>query len=552
MKKNIIHLVFVLLTYCSDGQVTFNRVHPASWQEPPYNYAANAFISNIFEIDRNNDFYDGYLCFGMGVLCNPSVCEEYTKIFSIKTNIVGELIWSSTYNNDSLDFSQNLCIAQPNAMSINHNNLHIGVLTEYNVSDDSFAENRDHIVEYDWAGNELQRLLLDSTFDRYFPYGIIENFADSTYLVFGGFIDSLDQIQNQRPDGYLMKTDTLGNILWQQNYDETFSIYEVLPDTNGYWLIGEEWLGDCGGPAEINFNCIVIHTDLNGNEQDRIEIDGNCGWETARILPYDDHYVLAGMITYPEYDDECDIHGGSYYSTEILFNPSNNQIQYIGEWHEFSDYCGGQHFTDMISCIEGGYAILGDIPTAPSPYIKGRILRLDENLDSLWDRLYLYYDQGDNFTRHYPTAFLQAKDTGFVCAGYVHQGYEGIPNVQLDVPWIFKTDQYGCIEPGCHLVNVNEIVIGLQEVMQAFPVPFADELNITLSIPLQMYVAEETENSEILITDLTGRRMASQTLDRITSETNTVWNTQDWPPGIYIAHWMKGSRYYDSLKVVKQ
>jgi hypothetical protein len=148
--------------------------------------------------------------------------------------------------------------------------------------------------------------------------------------------------------------------------------------------------------------------------------------------------------------------------------------------------------------------------------------------------------------------FLLKLDTGFVCAGYVHQGYEGIPNVQLDVPWIFKTDQYGCIEPGCHLVNVNEIVIGLQEVMQAFPVPFADELNITLSIPIQMHGAEETENSEILITDLTGRRMASQTLDRITSETNTVWNTQDWPPGIYIAHWMKGSRYYDSLKVVKQ
>jgi hypothetical protein len=423
---------------------------------------------------------------------------------------------------------------------------------EYSNTDFLTEDDRDYIVEYNWIGEELNKLLLDSMFHRHFSYGLIEDLRDTSYIIFGGYMDSISVVQNIQPDGYLMKADTLGNILWQQNYDETFSIYEVLPDTNGYWLIGEEWLGDCGGPAEINFNCIVIHTDLNGIEQDRIEIDGNCGWETARILPYDDHYVLAGMITYPEYVWDCDFYAGSYYSTQIEFNTSNNQIQLIGEWKEYSDWCGGQHFTDMISCKEGGYAILGDIPKFPYPTIKGRILRLDENLDSLWDRLYLYYDQGDNFTRHYPTAFLQAKDTGFVCAGYVHQGYEGIPNVQLDVPWIFKTDQYGCIEPGCHLVNVNEIVIGLQEVMQAFPVPFADELNITLSIPLQMYVAEETENSEILITDLTGRRMASQTLDRITSETNTVWNTQDWPPGIYIAHWMKGSRYYDSLKVVKQ
>jgi hypothetical protein len=534
------------------GQVTFNRVHPVSWQEPPYNYIADGFLTSVFEIDRNNDYYDGYLVFGYGLLCNPGLCNNYSRSFSFRTNVEGELMWQTSFENDSLDINNAICGDRSNGMSTNYKGNTIGVLMEYSNTDFLTEDDRDYIVEYNWIGEELNKLLLDSMFHRHFSYGLIEDLRDTSYIIFGGYMDSISVVQNIQPDGYLMKTDTLGNILWQQNYDETFSIYEVLPDTNGYWLIGEEWLDNCYNSSEINFNCIVIHTDLNGIEQDRIEIDGNCAWETARILPFEDRFVLAGMMTYTGDIPDCNVSGGNLYSTQLEFNTDNNQIQLIGEWKEYSDWCGGQHFTDMISCKEGGYAILGDIPKFPYPTLKGRILRLDENLDSLWDRLYLYYDQGDNFTRHYPMAFLQAKDTGFVCAGYVHQGYEGIPNVQLDVPWIFKTDQYGCIEPGCHLVNVNEIVIGLQEVMQAFPVPFADELNITLSIPLQMYGAEETENSEILITDLAGRRMASQTLDRITSETNTVWNTQDWPPGIYIAHWMKGSRYYDTLKVVKQ
>jgi hypothetical protein len=306
MKKYMFLLALFFLKSALCGQVTFNRVHPVSWQEPPYNYNADGYLTSVFEIDRSNDSYDGYLCFGYGILCNPGLCAGYTKIFSGKTNIEGELIWSNSFEIDSTETNSTIGVNQPNNMTINHNNQYTGVITNFLSNDPTFASNKDYIINFNWTGIESTRILIDSTFDRHIPYGIAEDFADSTYLIFGGYMDSISVVQNIQPDGYLMKTDTLGNILWQQNYDETFSIYEVLPDTNGYWLIGEEWLGDCGGPAEINFNCIVIHTDLNGIEQDRIEIDGNCGWETARILPYDDHYVLAGMITYQEYDDECD------------------------------------------------------------------------------------------------------------------------------------------------------------------------------------------------------------------------------------------------------
>ena len=537
----------------TSAQTTFNLVHPISWQDPPFNYTPNGYLTNVFEIDRTNNFYDGYLCFGLGVLCRPGVCDNYTRSFSIKTNLQGELMWWNRYDNDSIDINDRIFSYQYQGMCINHRGNFIGMLTQYSISDPLGLSNIDYLSEFKWDGTELLRTLVDTSFVKYNPYAIVEDFMDSTYIVCGWIQDSLAVVNNTEPDGYIMKLDTLGNVIWESSFTNTFAIISVTPDAGGYWLVGSEHVGSCGTTgAYWDESCIVIHVDSSGQEQDRLIFDGSCYNDLAQIIATTNGFVIGGMKTYDEYNPACDINGGYFYSSGIAFNPSTSQIELTGQLKTYLDWCNGQRFMQFLKDSTEGYALVGRQPSVPYPFKKAFILKLDVNLDSLWFRKYYYYLSDDFQTIHTSTCVKSTSDGGFVCAGYITQGFFGVPNPGLDVPWIFKTDQFGCLEPGCQLVDVDEIVIGMENSMNVFPNPVASDCNIKWSLANPLQIEKDFGNSTLIITDITGREMHRQNLSHITDGQVISIDMNDYAAGIYIAHWVSGSTWLDSVQVVKE
>jgi hypothetical protein len=161
---------------------------------------------------------------------------------------------------------------------------------------------------------------------------------------------------------------------------------------------------------------------------------------------------------------------------------------------------------------------------------------------------------------HYLNSFKETSDGGFVAAGYIEQRGNN-PNPTLDSPWVVKVDEYGCIEPGCHLVNVEEIVIGLENTMSAFPNPASDVVTIQFTNPEGSSLDDLLQNGEIILFDIQGREVyRTNTRSASFGLTPTplqgrgahsiTLDISHLPTGLYSAQWVSGKQWLDSTKIL--
>ncbi|MBI1266600.1 MAG: T9SS type A sorting domain-containing protein, partial [Cryomorphaceae bacterium] len=115
-------------------------------------------------------------------------------------------------------------------------------------------------------------------------------------------------------------------------------------------------------------------------------------------------------------------------------------------------------------------------------------------------------------------------------------------------PWLFKVDSLGCLEPGCHLVNVEEITIGLENTLSAYPNPTSGLANITFALPPGF---RDTQ-TELIVVDLTGREVHREALSAFALTSGTIQiDLSNQPAGIYLAQWVSGNTWLDSVKIVR-
>ena len=107
MKHFLLCIFLFIYSYTFAQWPTFNQAHPVSCQWPPYNYTSHGVFENVFSVDETNNYFDGYLAFGVGVLCNPDSTSYYRRNFSSKLNTSGELMYWNRYDNDTSNFNEN-------------------------------------------------------------------------------------------------------------------------------------------------------------------------------------------------------------------------------------------------------------------------------------------------------------------------------------------------------------------------------------------------------------------------------------------------------------
>ena len=583
-KYFVIIILYSIIIYPCAQWDTFNQAMPINWQDPNFNYLPHGYFSDIFTVDVSNYFWAGYLIFGRGNLCHPDSCNNYSRIFSVKCNRQGEQVWSNRYDDPTIDKQTTLAatsyswiVPQEYGHAIrNKNGLIVSPLIVTDVGDENNSENKDYLAFFDFMGTMQKQVLYDSTWNYYMPIDIAEDVFDSTYVLCGRWQDSTDIANGGGTvEGFTLKLDSLGNHIWQQRYDSVFQCTGITQAMDGgFWLCGM-------------IDSIYCHNEFNGlpyYDKDVVLIKtNNMGQEVARVhvgaLGHDFFFkihesapgkvLLAGRIgRMPECNSNYYQNGGdnlgAVYTRSVTLTESNQLVLEP----DLKTYAYVPSLGDLVDLHVIGKELLIASNTFMKTdssqnsngiwVAKGTLLKLDENRDSVWMKGYSYYTAGyegelSQNDSHYAAwhFILDSKPTpdgGWVCAGYVKQGYYD-PLPWVTTPWVFKVDSMGCLEPGCQFVTqVEEIVIGLENTLKAYPNPTRDYVYIDFDLPPGYNDAE----TELIVFDGMGREVSRQFLSPSAFIAPVQVDLSQQPTGVYIVHWIHGSKWYDSVKVVKE
>ena len=145
-----------------------------------------------------------------------------------------------------------------------------------------------------------------------------------------------------------------------------------------------------------------------------------------------------------------------------------------------------------------------------------------------------------------------ASDSTYVAAGF-ELAIPPNPHVGQDV-WVFKVDEHGCLEPGCHLINgLESINIGLQNSMEVYPNPVKDQLNIQFNLPPSGSFGDQ-KNNQLLILNPVGQIVLEEPLIMFRNHESftTELNLSHLATGHYTLHWLSNKGWLDSTKIIKR
>jgi Secretion system C-terminal sorting domain len=334
-------------------------------------------------------------------------------------------------------------------------------------------------------------------------------------------------------DFFLMKVDSLGNLLWKNQYHWSPVNYfefmvDLVQDMNGDILM-------CGNSDHWADDVYLVKTDCMGNFLwNKFVGAGNYSERahTIRVIP-DGNIIIAGsgksssQSNYRGMVIKTDSAGNLIWKKTFARNENENELSF------------------SIVALEDGKLIAPGLSMNDNGEIDGWIIKLDENGDSLWSRF--YSPRGPN-SSSYIYDLESTSDHGFITCGFFIES--GVPS---DF-WVMKMDSVGCLQPYCGAPFVNQDQIGvgtlnpefidlieepLLSEFLVFPIPTSDQLNIRIPESISEV------DLQIQIRDQLGREVIPP--NSLFHGSNSIYIGK-FPEGIYFVFITKG----DQLKLIKK
>lgn len=405
----------------------------------------------------------------------------------------GEVIWNIGKMNDKIIYCGQYKDSIDNAAD--------GFVGVYNVQNNSTKIIFSDLAVNDW----FYKLHYNQKNKIYFGGQIIENnnailflaaidtsgnlLWDTTYNA-GGFhyFTSLEPTQDGQllVGGYtnqgslyknlMLKYDTLGNLLWEKKNGSANFLY-----TNGYSI--ETFNGDF---VQVGIKATELARESMGN-----------------IIRYD-------------------------YNRNILFNKTYNFNSDEDKIEVFNKVI---ELDDETLVIGGG---MEDTIKEDDPVTL--LLKTDKDGNVLWRRTYSYYEDD---THTYFEDFIQTNDGGFAITGYVIPPPAIRPLTKNDM-FLLKVDEFGCLTPGCELVNVPEIKLDKVKpnLLQVYPNPVSSHLNL-------ISTTQDQFKGSLKIYNIEGKLILQQPF------ANQI-NVANLPKGQYVISYWEDYEFVDSEVFIKQ
>ena len=227
--------------------------------------------------------------------------------------------------------------------------------------------------------------------------------------------------QGGNTDGYLLKTDEFGNLLWSKTFAHGYGSGDGITGTSavdcGYIIVGTDYEFQ-GGVSSV----YLIKTDENG-EEERTSILYETNEGIVRNFISQDHgggYIV-GVDTYRDFN-----------LIKVDANGNTIWIHTIGSRSQYSR----DRINQLDLASDNGYIMIGNIEGTPDEILSVYVylVKLDANGQMLWERSY---------GRGYGFAVQQTSDKGFILTGQ--------SLTRKDIGWerdvyLIKTDSLGNVE----------------------------------------------------------------------------------------------------------
>lgn len=354
----------------------------------------------------------------------------------------------------------------------------------------------------------------------------------------GGFI-VCNNIRNGPTsiDIYIIRTDMEGLMVWDSIYSLPYldAPKAIVPDANGGFIIGA-WTVNQQLVLE-NFTSQTYILNIDGNGQILWQYNtpsslGLRGGANEMVLLDDGSLIVASGI-----GTEVDL-GPSHviYFEKLLFKLSpDHELEWELKIPDF-DLNGSSDLTSVIAVSDGSGFVVGGrhgemIESNYTFVIRGDISKVSNDGQLLWARRYVGIDSDE--PTHQVYDLKETTDGGFIIVGESRDGTgDTYPKQQA---WLLKLDQYGCLVPGCHLLDDvgEEFERPIQ--LSVYPNPTTDYLNF------QLRSNEFLKNGTFRIINADGKVIKSIQVD-VRIEDTFVLPVWEWATGVYFLQYLDGDR----------
>ncbi|MFH2142668.1 MAG: T9SS type A sorting domain-containing protein [Bacteroidota bacterium] len=392
---SVTFVIQILSTTGSYSQSVFNK-----------HYDNNLLLDGVNAIIQTNDY--GYLISGNSY----NFSTGYTATLIIKTDCTGDTIWKKVY-----DLSNTGTESAMSLLELNNG----GYIVSGYYQDTNLLKKDMYLMELDVKGNIIWFKAYGGT-ENEGSYMLKQTY-DKGFILCGYTSSSMSYGGN---DIYVVKTDSLGNVDWENNYggvsDE--SGYSIDLTYDGGYIIGGKTYSYGLGVDDL----YMVKIDSQGNFKWQ-KTYGTSGDDYGEMIiqTLDSGFVFVGGI---------DNGSGGYNSYIVKTDSSGNY-----EWDKIYTHISSNNFKIVRQLSDASYIVSGGKRNIANN-LDGWLVRLDLNGDSLWSKLY----GNPAFSVHdYFYDMCLTYDGGYAMGGQWNRVGPPYQNA-----WLVKTDSMGCDQPICN------------------------------------------------------------------------------------------------------
>jgi hypothetical protein len=252
---------------------------------------------------------------------------------------------------------------------------------------------------------------------RDLAYALVQT-TDGGYALAG----QTDALGAGDTDFWLVKTDSVGNALWDRTYGGTggddAATDLVATGDGGYALVG--WTNSSGAGSNDFW---LVKTDASGNMQWN-KTYGGTGGELANALVQtgDGGYALAGATS---------SYGSGGADAWLVKTDAAGNVM----WNKTFGGTGSDSAGSVVQTGDGGYAIAGVTNSSGAGSNDFWLVKTDASGNALWNKTY------GGTGSEYATALVQTGDGGYALAGVTASYGAGSADF-----WLVRTDASGSVQ----------------------------------------------------------------------------------------------------------
>jgi len=363
---------------------------------------------------------DGFIMAGSTSSFGTGSGTVFGNIYLVRTNSSGDTIWTKVINNTNGEEMY------ASSTQLTNDGGYI-ICGASGVFDPSLWLTTIFLMKTDSSGNPLWAKKYQSTLNGITLTNLaadVKQTSDGGYVVLG-FSESFGI-----NDGYLIKTDGIGNLLWSKNFGVSNTVYpnSIQVINNGFAIEGYLNI-----PNSHNWDPFLMKTDIDGNLIWAKTYDWKAAFEdmTCGGITSDGGFYMTGEICRP---DSCNVY--------VMRTDGNGNLL----WAKMYGGTGDDWAWSAIQANDGGFIIAGGTRSFGVAMEDVYMIRTDKNGNLLWTKTY-----GGSGSDNASSVF-QTSDNGFMISANTSSFGAGNSDA-----YIIKTDDKGSTG-GCNEANPATIV----------------------------------------------------------------------------------------------